>query len=72
MRDEAKQKSVKTMPGLHPVAWRIPDACRLMSISRSTLYELVKRRQLRTIRIAGRVLVPDAEIRRLTSIEEAA
>ena len=43
-----------------------------MSISRSTLYELVKRRELRTIRIAGRVLVPDAEIRRLTAFEEAA
>jgi excisionase family DNA binding protein len=50
-----------------PRAYRIPDACRLLQVSRSHLYELVKRDALRMIKIGGRSLIPAAEIERLLS-----
>lgn len=55
---------------IFPFAFRINDACRALSLGRSTLYKLIKQGKLRPITIAGRVLIPRAEIERL--IAEAA
>jgi excisionase family DNA binding protein len=54
------------------MAYSINDACRLLSIGRTSLYELVKAGELTLIRIAGRSLVPRSEIERLTSVDRAA
>jgi len=48
-----------------PLAYTVKAACRLLSISRSTLYVLASQGQLRLIKVAGRTLVPAAEIARL-------
>ena len=48
-----------------PDLWRINPACSTLGISRGSLYKLVKNGELRLIRIAGRSLIPDSEIRRL-------
>lgn len=52
-----------------PQAYRIADACHVLGIGRTSLYELVSAGQLKLIRISGRSLVPRSEIERLTSVE---
>lgn len=51
--------------GIRPAAWRVPDACRLMGISKTTLYELVKRGEIRTKKLGRVTHVTDAEINRV-------
>ena len=61
------------MPRIHPertdrkLAWQVNAFCEAIGISRTTFYELVKKQQIRTIAIGGRVLVPDSEVQRLLS-----
>jgi predicted DNA-binding transcriptional regulator AlpA len=50
-----------------PKARRVPDACRALGISRATLYKLASQSKVRLVRIAGRTVVPEAEIDRLAS-----
>jgi len=52
----------------HRVAWRVNEAAYRMGISRGTIYELAKKGELRLVKIAGRTLVPDSEIVRLTTL----
>ena len=47
-------------------AYSVDEACRQLSIGRTSLYEMAKRKQLRLIKIAGRTLVPRSELDRLT------
>ena len=48
-----------------PLAHRIPDACHRIGVGRSTIYELIKSGEIRTIKIGARTLVPDTELQRL-------
>lgn len=48
-----------------PLANRIPDACRRLGVGRSSLYELIKSGDLRTIKIGTRTLVPESELQRI-------
>ena len=50
---------------VEPLAYQVNPFCRALGISRSSFYEMVKRRDLNTIIIAGRRLVPKAEADRL-------
>ena len=52
---------------VRPMAWTVNDACRQLSISRSTIYSLVRARKLKLIKISGRALVPDSEVARLAN-----
>lgn len=54
------------------LAYPVNDACHLLGIKRTSLYELAKSGQLKLIKIAGRTLVPRSEIERLTSADRAA
>ena len=49
-------------------AYSVDEACRLLSIGRTSLYELAKTGQLKLIKIAGRTLVPHSELVRLTRV----
>ena len=49
-------------------AYPVNDACHVLGIKRTLLYELAKTGQLRLIKIAGRTLVPRSEIERLTRV----
>jgi excisionase family DNA binding protein len=51
-------------------AYRINDAAKICGIGRTTIYSMAKKGELTLIKIAGRSLVPDSEIRRLTSLCE--
>lgn len=50
-------------------AYRVDDACYGLGISRTTFYELVKAGELKTIKLAGRTLVPRSELERLTHVD---
>ena len=52
-------------PWRRPDAWRVNDALRQLSISRATLYKMVKNGDLRLAKVGGRTVVPDSEIMRL-------
>lgn len=48
-----------------PVAYNIKDFCQAMGIGRSSTYILISQRKLKTIKIAGRTLIPASEAARL-------
>ncbi len=51
--------------GMEPRAYRINDACRILSISRSHLYALAAEGKIRLVHIGGRTVLPTSEIERL-------
>jgi excisionase family DNA binding protein len=61
------QKSRAPSDELRPMAWRINDAARLLSVSRATIYLLARAGKLKLIRVAGRTLIPDSEVLRLAN-----
>lgn len=52
---------------LQPRAFTVPDTLRLLSISRSHLYALALKGEVRIVKIGHRTLVPASEIDRLVS-----
>lgn len=48
-----------------PLAHRIPEACRRLGVGRSSLYELIKSGEVKTIKIGTRTLVPEAELQKV-------
>ena len=64
-------QKAKNSDQIQPLAWRVNDACRRLSLSRATLYKLASQGKLRLVKVAGRTLVPDAEIERLANGEAA-
>lgn len=55
--------SIHDLPA--PLAHRIPDACRRLGVGRSSLYELIKSGEVKTIKIGTRTLVPEAELQKV-------
>jgi len=56
------------------LASTIPDTCRRLGIGRTLVYDLIKRGQLRPIKLGTRTLIPESELQRLISeqLERAA
>ncbi|HBP02811.1 helix-turn-helix domain-containing protein [Stenotrophomonas maltophilia] len=52
---------------LDPLLHRIPDACRRLSVSRTTLYELIKAGEIRSVKIGTRSLIPEVDLQRVLS-----
>jgi excisionase family DNA binding protein len=53
------RKSMTAQPTFErPRAYRVADFCRAYGLSRSTTYNLMAEGKLRTIKIAGRRLIP--------------
>ena len=50
---------------IEPIALRVPDACRYVGISRSTLYVLISRREIEIIKLGSSTLVLTASLRKL-------
>lgn len=48
-----------------PIAYRIPEACRVVGIGKSKLYELAAEGKIRFTRIGKRTVVTHAELQRL-------
>ncbi|WP_363347156.1 helix-turn-helix domain-containing protein [Methylocystis echinoides] len=50
---------------VEPLAYRVNDACRVLSVSRSHLYALAAKGEIKLTHIGNRTLVSLAEIHRL-------
>lgn len=57
-----------------PIANTIADAAKRLGVGRTTLYELIGARQLRTFKVGARTLIPEAELTRFvqTRLDAAA
>ncbi len=69
---EVTGKKISDANTLAPLYYRINDACKLLSISRSHLYDLAAEGQVRLVKIGHRSLVPASEIKRLSGMAAAA
>ena len=58
---------VNSNNALDPLLHRIPDACRRLSVSRTTLYELIKAGEIRSVKIGTRSLIPEIDLQRVLS-----
>jgi excisionase family DNA binding protein len=47
---------------LRPVLWKVPEAMRLLNLSRSVIYEQIRCGRLRTVKLGRTRLVPDRAI----------
>lgn len=47
------------------LTWSVSAAARRIGVGKTTLYKLSRERKLRLVKVAGRTLVPDSEIKRL-------
>lgn len=48
---------------VEPIAVRVPDAARLIGLSRSRLYELMKRGEVEYVKVGGATLIPYQALR---------
>lgn len=46
-----------------PLAHTVPAACQRLGISRTTIYELLKQREIRSFKVGNRTLIPDSDLR---------
>jgi excisionase family DNA binding protein len=53
-----------------PLAYSVAEACRVTSIGRTRLYELINEGRLEVRKIGKRTLIPAASLRRLIAGEE--
>lgn len=54
-----------------PMAFRVRDAAHALSISRSSIYNMINKGQLKSVKIAGRRLIKTSEIERLLTGDKA-
>lgn len=52
-------------PATEPIAMRVPDACRFVGIGRSTLYVLIAKGEVESVKLDSSTLVLTASLRRL-------
>jgi excisionase family DNA binding protein len=50
-----------------PIANTIAEAAKRLGVGRTTLYELIGARQLRTFKVGTRTLIPEAELTRFVT-----
>ncbi len=55
-------------PAIEPIAMRVPDACRYIGTSRSTLYVLIAGGDVEIIKLGSSTLVLTASLRRLVEL----
>ena len=55
-----------------PIALRIEAACHTIGIGRTSLYKLIGEGKIKTVKLAGRVLILRTEIDRLLADAQAA
>lgn len=58
---------VTSSSALDPLLHRIPDACRRIGVSRTTLYELIKAGEVRPVKIGSRCLIPEKDLQRVVA-----
>ena len=56
-----------TKQDLAPLAHNVPDACRRLGVSRTTLYELIASGEIRSFKVGARTLIPETELRKFVA-----
>jgi excisionase family DNA binding protein len=59
----------QTTPNSEPLAYSIKDACRVSTLGRTRLYQLISEGKLEARKIGKRTLIPAASLRNLISGE---
>ena len=59
---------LETTKLVEPRAFRISDACQLLSVSRSTLYRLVSDEKIKIVKLGKCSRVPTSEIEKLIAV----
>lgn len=54
---EAAEKVRRMAPQVAPITVRIPDACRMIGIGRSKMYELIQEGRIETVKLGTSTLV---------------
>ncbi|WP_343683954.1 helix-turn-helix domain-containing protein [Asticcacaulis sp.] len=52
---------------MEPISYRINDFAKIIGVSRTSVYGLIKDGKLKPVKIAGRTLIPASEAQRLIS-----
>lgn len=55
--------------GMEPLAVRIPEACRMIGIGRSKLYELIADGTIQIVKIGSVTVIPVGQLRALVEIK---
>ncbi len=55
--EAAEQKMRQMAPQIAPITVRIPDACRMIGIGRSKMYELIQEGRIETLKLGTSTLV---------------
>lgn len=55
---------------LDPLLHRIPDACRRLGVSRTTLYELIKAGEVHPVKIGARSLIPEKDLQQIITTRQ--
>lgn len=50
-----------------PLAHRVPEACNRIGVGRSRLYCMIRRGDIKAIKIGGRTLIPESELQRIVA-----
>lgn len=62
-----KVRPTQEVPTQRPLLHQVPDACRLLSVGRSTLYELIASGKLLSVTIGRRRLIAASEVERFAA-----
>jgi excisionase family DNA binding protein len=54
-----------------PLLWSPTETATRLGVSRATVYELLARRELASLKLGSRRLIPDAEVQRLIKVRLA-
>lgn len=65
-----KAKEVESVVRSDPICVRVPEACRLLSIGRSKLYELIASGDVECVKIGTGTRITTASLRRLVAQEK--
>jgi len=63
--DNSYQRMPSQPVPLTRVGYRVNDFCAVTGIGRTSLYELIRDGKIKTVRIAGRRIIPASEAERL-------
>jgi predicted site-specific integrase-resolvase len=63
-----KRARPKSHPPVERAAWPLREGCYKLGISRTSAYQMNKLGKLNFVKFGGRTLIPDSEIKRLTTV----
>ena len=63
-----EKQSGTPVPTIEPLAVRIPEACRMIGIGRSKLYELIADGTIEVVKIGSATVIPVSQLKALVKL----